>query len=51
MNYQYILEYKELFPYAIGITYDQFEKLLQALVPIYRTKFRPFSVRSFSAVF
>lgn len=28
MNYQYLLKHKELFPYAIGITYKQFELLL-----------------------
>lgn len=27
-NYQYILKHKELFPYVIGIKYDQFEKIL-----------------------
>lgn len=28
MNYQYLLKHKELFLYVIGITYNQFEKLL-----------------------
>jgi len=35
-NYQYILNHKKLFPYAIGIRYDQFEKILHKFSPALR---------------
>lgn len=36
MNYEYLLKHKELFQYAIGVTYQQFEQILLKFIPALR---------------
>lgn len=36
MNYEYLLKHKELFQYAIGVTYSQFEQIFWKFVPVLR---------------
>ena len=37
MNYHYLLNHKDLFPYIIGITYKQFELILHKFSPALRS--------------